>query len=214
MDKVLMKNYDDTPLEALGAHLIFGEIDTDSMRDAITFLLKANTLITREELTFHINSSGGSCTDGFALIDMIDISRLPIRTVSSGNIMSMGVLIACAGHKGRRFMTRNTEIMAHQYSWETDSAKYHELVAMHRAQELLAHKFIQHFLRHSTMTEAQIKDVMFGPSDKWLTPQECKKFGLIDIIIDELPPLAAPPSAQLSNRPAAKRTRTVQRKKR
>jgi ATP-dependent Clp protease protease subunit len=217
-DKV---DFEDISLESLGCHLIFGDVDEVSMKDAVTFLLKANHLFKKEELTIFVNSVGGSCTDGFSLIDIMSVSRLPIRTVASGTIMSMGVLIACAGNKGKRVMTRNTEVMAHQYAWGEDSIKFHELVARRSAQDYLAHKFVQHFLRHSTMTEAQIKDVLFSPSDRWLTPQECKKFGLVDLLVDELPPpntpLAVadlPPEMQSVHQLPAKTVKTGQRKKR
>jgi ATP-dependent protease ClpP protease subunit len=45
-------------------------------------------------------------------------------------------------------------------------------------------RFIQHFLRHTKMTEKQVKDVFLGPSDKWLTPKDALKYGLCDHIQD------------------------------
>jgi ATP-dependent Clp protease protease subunit len=215
-------DFSEISLESLGYHLIFGDVDSDTMKDAVDFIIKANLLFPKQELTLLVNSPGGTCSDGFALIDIMHTSRLPIRTIASGCIMSMGVLLACAGHKGKRVMTRNTEVMAHQYAWGEDSIKFHELVARREAQEYLAYQFVQHFKRHSTMTEAQIKDVLFGPSDRWLTPAECKKFGLIDHVVDELPtitvPLAAaaelPLGTQLKRRTRAQTSGTGQQKKR
>lgn len=203
--------FNSTTLESLGCHLIFGEINETSMRDAITFLLKANLLFTKKELTLYINSTGGNCRDGFALIDLMSVSRLPLNTVSSGSICSMGVLIACAGQKGKRIMTRNTEIMVHQFASES-FGKFHELVAQHGAHQYLAHQFVEHFKRHSTMSEKQIKKILFGPSDVWLTPAECKKYGLIDTILDELP-LAASDDEQLSRQPSEKKPKTAKQKK-
>lgn len=209
-------DFNDISLESLGCHLIFGEVDEASMKDAVSFLLKANQLFKDQELTLFVNSVGGIVADGFSLIDIMDLSRLSIRTVSSGNIMSMGVLIACAGHKGKRIMTRNCEVMAHQFA-DDIGGKFHEIIAKTKALEYTQHVFMQHFKRHSTMSEAQIKDVLFGPTDRWLTPQECKKFGLIDQIIDELPPV--PPVELVLGEPAKRRTpsrspKTGQRKKR
>ena len=53
-----------------------------------------------------LESLGGYCTDGFALIDVMELSNNPIKTVGLGQIVSMGVLIACAGTKGSRYMTK------------------------------------------------------------------------------------------------------------
>lgn len=179
-------DFNDISLESMRMHLIFGDIEPANMKDAVTFVLKANHLYN-QAVTLYINSAGGCTPSGFALIDVMDVSRLPVRTVATGQIKSMGVLIASAGTKGQRVMTRNCEVMAHQYSWGFDAVKFHELVAHRAAQDYSAHQFLQHFKRHSTMSETQIKDVMFSPSDRWLTPKECKKYGLVDTLIDELP---------------------------
>jgi ATP-dependent protease ClpP protease subunit len=145
----------------------------------------------------------------------MDVSRLPIRTVASGKIMSMGVLIASSGTQGRRVMTRNCEVMAHQYAWGFESVKYHELISQRAAQDYTAHQFLQHFKRHSTMNESQIKDVLFSPSDRWLTPQECLKFGLVDILIDELPALnESVPVSQVARQPSRRKPKIDQQKMR
>lgn len=196
-------NYDDISLESLGAHMIFGEVTTESMKTAVNFILKGNLVHpSSEELTLFINTIGGSCYDGFSLVDVMNVSRLPVRTVGLGSIVSMGVLLVCAGSKGKRIMLRNTEVMAHQFSGGADG-KFHELMASVKAHVRLEHQFMQHFKRHSLMDEKQIRDVMFAPSDRWLTPLECKKYGLIDIIIDELPEPDEYPTASVKRRAAA-----------
>ena len=67
-------------------------------------------------------------TDGFALIDIIHGSRLPIWTVGIGMLASMGLMIFMAGEKGHRVLTPNTLILSHQWSG-VDSGKEHELVS-------------------------------------------------------------------------------------
>ena len=186
-DESIEVSYDDISLESLGAHMIFGEVTVESMKNAINFILKGNLLnASSEELTFFINTVGGSCYDGFSLVDVMNVSRMPIRTVGMGSIVSMGVLLICAGTKGKRIMLRNTEVMAHQFSGGTDG-KFHELMSTVKAHVRLEHQFIQHFKRHSLMDEQQIRDIMFSPSDRWLSPTECKKLGIVDILVDELP---------------------------
>ena len=174
-------------LETLGAHMFFGEVDTASVHRAIEFLLKTN-IVYREprELTLILNTIGGSCYDGFALIDVMDASRHTIKTVGMGNIVSMGVLLLCAGEKGKRVMTRNTQVMAHQF-YGVVGGKFHELISAYKSELYLEQQFLEHFLRHTKMNEKQIRDVMFGPSDRWLSPTECKKLGLVDHVVDELP---------------------------
>ena len=183
------KDFSDISLEYLGGHLLFGEIDSDTVSEASSFIIKANQLLDfNKDLTLFINSQGGNVYDGFALIDLMSISKMPIKTVGLGNIMSMAVLIFAAGTKGKRVLTKNTTIMAHQFSGGVDG-KFHEIMASYKADQQLRAQFIHHFKNTTTMSEKQIVDILFGPSDRYLTPTECKKYGICDQIIDELPNL-------------------------
>ncbi len=108
-----------------------------------------------------------------------------------------------------RTLTKNSEIMAHQFSGYF-SGKQHELIAQQQAYKMLEHRFMRHFLAHSTMSETQIRDVLFGPSDRYLTPLECKKFGLVDRVIEfaEIPrvPTAALPTKKFVKRASARKS--------
>lgn len=181
-----MVDFNDVSLESLGGHLFFGDVDAESVKHAATFILKSNQLLDRNEITLFINSFGGECGSAFALIDIMEISKLKIRTVGLGNVMSMGLLILSAGSVGKRILTKNTNVMAHQFSGAAEG-KFHELLADHHGNQLLKHRFIEHFKRHSKLKPEQIEDILFSKSDRFLTPAECKKFGLIDSIVDELP---------------------------
>lgn len=178
--------YDMISLESLGSFMLFGPIDGNTAFATCDFVIKANMLQQNmDPLTFLINSPGGDVNDGFAIIDIMETSRLPIHTVGTGIIASMALLILSAGDKGSRVLTKNTQIMAHQWMSGVEG-KFHELIAVTNEHMRLKQMFINHFLRHSTMTEKQINDVLFSPSDRWLTPQECKKFGLVDHVTEFL----------------------------
>jgi ATP-dependent Clp protease protease subunit len=173
-------------LQSLGAYMLFGGVDQGTAYEACEFIIKANMLqATENPLTFIINSEGGHVNDGFAIIDVMETSRLPVQTVGTGLIASMALLILAAGHKGTRTITKNTEIMAHQWMGGMEG-KFHELMAVTNEHIRLKSLFVDHFLRHSNMNEKQINDVLFAPSDRWLSPAECKKFGLCDRVTDYL----------------------------
>jgi ATP-dependent Clp protease protease subunit len=180
-------DFNDISLESLGSHMLFGGVDNETIRESVGFILKANQIFQpTRDISLFINTIGGDCYDGFALIDVMAISKMDIKTIGLGNILSMGVLILCAGTKGKRYMTKNTQVMAHQF-YDDVGGKFHEIASAYKANLYLEQQFIQHFKTHTSMNEKQIKEVLFGPSDRWLSPSECKKFGLIDHIIDELP---------------------------
>lgn len=179
---------DNFSIQALGSHMVFGEIDEHTSLVTIEFLLKANMLLPDSYvLNLFVNSPGGHVTDGFAIIDVMETSRLPIQTVGVGLIASMALLILAAGTKGRRVITKNSAIMAHQF-YSYLEGKHHELVAGQKRHVQLEHQFIKYFMTHSSMTEKQIKDILLAPSDRWLTPNECKKYGLCDVVSEHFAP--------------------------
>lgn len=178
--------YEMISLQSLGAFMLFGGIDQHTAYETCEFIIKANILQAAEHpLTLLINSEGGHVNDGFAIIDVMETSRLPVQTVGTGLIASMALLILTAGHKGTRTLTKNTEIMAHQWMGGMEG-KFHELMAVTNEHIRLKGLFVEHFIRHSNMNEKQINDILFAPSDRWLTPQECKKYGLVDRVTDFL----------------------------
>lgn len=175
-------------LQSLGAYLLFGEIDEGASYRAIEFIIKSNMVLDPNiPLTMFINSPGGAVSDGFAIIDCMKTSRLKIQTVSTGMIASMGVLLAAAGSKGMRVITKNAEVMAHQFSGYM-FGKRHELVAQQVAHDRLEKQFIDFFRKNTKMDEKQIRDILFSPSDRWLTPKECVKYGIVDSISEYLVP--------------------------
>lgn len=190
--------YEMISLQTLGTFMLFGEINQASAMDACEFIIKANLLHDDgSPLTMLIHSEGGCVNSGFSIIDVMDTSRLPVQTVGTGLIASMALLVLSAGHKGTRTITKNTQIMAHQWASSVEG-KYHELVAVSEEHKRLRRLFVDHFRRHSSMSEKQINDVLFSPSDRWLTPQECKRYGLVDKISEFLEP--APISAKSAAR--------------
>ena len=198
--------YEMISLESLGSFMMFGEIDPTTAFVACEFVIKANMLQQNSNpLTFLINSPGGSVNDGFAIIDLMETSRLPIHTIGTGVIASMALLILAAGEKGSRVMTKNTQVMAHQWFGGMEG-KFHELMAVTEEHKRLRRIFINHFLRHSTMSEKEIVDVLFSPSDRWLTPKECLKYGLVDHISDYLEVPEAPVKTQKKTAKKSKRS--------
>lgn len=175
---------DSFSLASIGAYMLFTGIDEDSSKDFCEFIIKANYVFPADQpITLLINSPGGVVYDGFGMIDLMECSRLKIQTVAIGVVASMAALIFTAGTKGMRTMSKNAFIMTHQFSTWVEG-KYHDLVATRAHEDVLHQRFVQHFQRHSKMTEKQINEVLLGSSDKWLTAKDALKLGLCDRIQD------------------------------
>jgi len=175
---------DDISLASLGAYMMFDPVDAFSMQGLNEFILKANYVFPKDQpVTIFLNSPGGDVYSGFGTIDLMECSRVKIQTVTVGIVASMAALIFSAGTKGLRVMSKNSFLMTHQFSTYFEG-KYHEMIAQRGHEDDLQQRFIQHFLRHSRMDEAQIKDIILRSSDTYISAKEAMSYGLCDKIQD------------------------------
>ena len=168
-------------LEEHGIKLLTNEIDDENCDDAIRFIIEANLNAVYDHLTLIINSPGGYVTSGFALIDVMEGSKIPIHTVGLGQIASMGLNIFIAGAKGHRTLTPNTLIMSHQWAggrW----GKEHELIAQQKQDEIVTRQIIRHYVKHTGLTEKKVREILLPAHDVFLTAQEARKLSICDIV--------------------------------
>lgn len=153
--------------------------------DAIKFIIERNLMQAGKPkmLKMIINSRGGETCSAFALIDTMKGSRIPIYTYGLGEICSSGLMTFIAGEKGKRFITRNTAILSHQFTWGT-FGKEHELMATVREFNNTKDRIIDHYKKCTGLSEKQIKTYLLPPEDVWLTAKEAVKYGIADEIVD------------------------------
>jgi ATP-dependent Clp protease protease subunit len=109
-------------------------------------------------------------------------SAIPIKTIGLGMIASCGILTFMSGTKGKRFITPNTSILSHQYSWGS-AGKEHELFARVREFELSTTRMIEHYKKCTGMSEKKIREVLLPAEDVWLSAKEAVKYGIADKIV-------------------------------
>jgi ATP-dependent Clp protease, protease subunit len=166
-------------------YMFNSDFNPSSTGDAISFIIARN-LITKnkpKQIKMIINSPGGEVPSAFALIDTMKGSKVPIFTYGLGEIASCGLLTFMAGEKGHRYITRNTAILSHQFSWGT-IGKEHELMASVKEFNNTSQRIINHYKACTGQTEATIKKFLLPPEDVWLTPKEAIKYGIADHIVD------------------------------
>lgn len=88
-------------------------IDDELANGIVSQLIYLDSLC-QDEITMYINSPGGSVYDGFAIIDIMEKIKSPIKTVVIGKAMSMAAVIAVMG--GVRQMTKRSTMMFHEMS--------------------------------------------------------------------------------------------------
>ena len=103
-------------LKDYGIIYLSGIIEDSVSENVCKEIIEYNISEKLDHIQLIINSVGGSCHAGFAIIDIMEWSRLPIYTTGIGMIASMGLLVFMTGQKGRRVITPRTSILSHRYS--------------------------------------------------------------------------------------------------
>jgi ATP-dependent Clp endopeptidase proteolytic subunit ClpP len=170
-------------------YYLAGSFKSSKITPLIKWILEKNMPYRRKnyafdttELTLMINSPGGNVEDLFALIDVMEMSHRPIRTVGIGQICSCAIMAFMAGAPGRRFISRNTSILSHQYTWGSEG-KHHELMATVSEFENTNRKILELYKLHTKQSEQMIKKVLLKPADSWITPEDAIEYGIADKIL-------------------------------
>lgn len=172
----------DAELYTKGIHYLTGEIGQFNTTPLIQWIINENARTQpREFLTLYINSIGGDLYDAFAVIDLMKSSKVPIKTIGIGSLMSAAFMIFVSGQKGSRVLTKNTSIMCHQFS-SSYEGKEHDIKASEREVRFVKQRMLDIIKDSTEMDERTIKRKLLPPSDVWLSAQECLELGVADII--------------------------------
>ncbi len=133
-----------------------------------------------KDITFYINSPGGSVTAGLAIYDTMQYVRCDVATLCMGQAASMGALLLAAGAAGKRFSLPNARIMIHQpmggfQGQATD-------IDIHAREILRMRKDLNKILAaHSGRTVRKIQ--ADTERDNFMSAEEARKYGLIDKVL-------------------------------
>ena len=158
---------------------------TGEVNDEVSSLICAQLLFLESEnpkkdISFYINSPGGSVTAGLAILDTMNYIKSEVSTLCIGQAASMGSLLLTAGAKGKRFSLPNSRIMIHQPSGGfRGQASDNEI----HAKEVLAlrARINDIYVAQTGQKLATIEKAM--DRDNFMSPEEAKDFGLIDEVV-------------------------------
>ena len=137
-----------------------------------------------KEISFYINSPGGSITDGMAIVDTMRYIKCPISTICVGMAASMGAVLLACGDKGKRFATPNSEIMIHQPLISGGLSGQATEIKIHADHILRTRSRLNKLLSEQTGQDLETieKDT---ERDNYMLAEEALKYGLIDGILDK-----------------------------
>jgi ATP-dependent Clp protease protease subunit len=93
---------------------LWGEVSDKSARDVTEKLLYLEMVQPGKEITFYINTPGGSITAGMAIYDTMQLISSPIKVVVTGMAASMGSILLCGATKGMRYLYPHSRVLIHQ----------------------------------------------------------------------------------------------------
>jgi ATP-dependent Clp protease protease subunit len=165
-----------------GIIYISGEINDGTSENICREIIEMNLEDKVESIQIIINSPGGSVSAGFAIVDIMEWSRLPIYTTGLGRIASMGLLIFMAGQQGRRVITPRTSILSHRF-WSGFIGSHSDLIAKRKEEDLVHKRIIEHYLQYTSFkTQEELEKTILRECDTWLTPAEAVEYGIADVV--------------------------------
>ena len=162
---------------------------SDEVNDTTASLVVAQMLFLEaqdpdKEISFYINSPGGSVTAGMAIYDTMQFIKCDVSTICIGMAASMGAFLLSSGTKGKRFALPHSEIMIHQ---PLGGARGQATDIQIQAEQILRVKrTLNEILSENTGKPIEIieKDT---DRDNYMTAQQALEYGLIDKIIAKRP---------------------------
>jgi ATP-dependent Clp protease protease subunit len=159
---------------------LVGEVNDQTANLVVAQLLFLESENPDKDISFYINSPGGSVSAGMAIYDTMQFIKPDVSTLCIGFAASMGAFLLAAGEKGKRFSLPNSKIMIHQVlggarGQATDIEIHARDILKTREQmnRILAERTGQTFEKIARDTER----------DYFLTADESKEYGLIDQVI-------------------------------
>jgi ATP-dependent Clp protease protease subunit len=133
-----------------------------------------------KDITFYINSPGGSVSAGLAIYDTMQYVKSDIATLCMGQASSMGALILAAGTKGKRYALPNSRILIHQplggfHGQASD-------IDIHAKEILKTRNRLNRILAEHTGRKVGViaKDT---ERDNFMSAEDAKKYGIVDKVL-------------------------------
>lgn len=93
---------------------LWGAVTDESAKDLTEKLLYLEATGPGKDITFYMNTPGGSITAGMAVYDTIKMISSPVTVVVTGMAASMGSILLSAPKKGRRLLYPHARVLIHQ----------------------------------------------------------------------------------------------------
>ncbi len=156
------------------------EVNDTTASLVVAQLLYLEAQDSEKDISFYINSPGGSITAGMAIYDTMQYIKCDVSTICIGMAASMGAFLLSAGAKGKRYALPNSEIMIHQPLGGTQGQATD--IQIHAERIIKMKKKLNSMLADATGKPLEVieKDT---ERDNFMSADEACAYGLIDKVI-------------------------------
>ncbi len=133
-----------------------------------------------KDISFYINSPGGSVSAGMAIYDTMQFIKPDVSTMCVGMAASMGAFLLAAGAKGKRFALPNSTIMIHQpsagFQGQVSDIERHAQYSID-----LKRRFIEMMAKFTGRPVEQVE--RDHDRDNFLWAEAAKEYGIVDKVL-------------------------------
>jgi len=163
---------------------LVGEVNDQSANLVVAQLLFLESENPDKDISFYINSPGGSVSAGMSIFDTMQFIKPDVSTMCLGFAASMGAFLLAAGAKGKRFSLPNSKIMIHQVLGGTHGQATD--IEIH-ARDILRTKEQMNRILAERTGQPYEKVVHDTERDYFMTAQEALDYGLVDQVVAKRP---------------------------
>ncbi|MBQ7064426.1 MAG: ATP-dependent Clp endopeptidase proteolytic subunit ClpP [Firmicutes bacterium] len=156
------------------------EVNDTTASLVIAQLLFLDSIDRDKDISFYINSPGGSVSAGLAIYDTMQMVHADVATYCVGMAASMGAFLLAGGQKGKRYILPNAEVMIHQ---PLGGAQGQATDIKIQAEHILKIKQrLNRILAENTGKDLSIIE-QDTDRDNWMTAEEAVEYGLVDKVV-------------------------------
>ncbi len=161
---------------------LVGPVNDQTANVVVAQLLFLESENPDKDISFYINSPGGSVSAGMSVYDTMQFIKPDVSTLCMGIAASMGAFLLAAGAKGKRFALPNSRVMIHQPS---GGAQGQATDIEIQAREILKlRESLNQILAERTGQSIE-KIRADSERDYFMSSDEAKDYGLIDQVISK-----------------------------
>jgi ATP-dependent Clp protease, protease subunit len=159
---------------------LVGPVTDDTANLIVAQLLFLESENPDKDISFYINSPGGSVSAGMAIFDTMRFIKPDVSTLCTGMAASMGAFLLASGTKGKRFALPNSTVMIHQpsggFSGQVSDIERHAKFIVG-----LKKRYNEHMADFTGRTVEEVD--LASDRDNFMNAEQALEFGMIDKVL-------------------------------